>query len=236
VNHPERIVPERTEPGIVAIHLKRYEFARRFCAAKDVLDAGCGVGYGSAHLARVARKVVGVDVAEDAVAYAREHFAMPNVEFVQADVVALPFEDDSFDVACSFETIEHVRNPEALVGELRRVLRAGGTCVLSTPRVERTTRTPDNPFHVVELSPDDFAALLRARFDNVELYGQRRLQTSRHRALQRVDVLGVRKHLAFLRPASRLLGTPPMAEATLDDITIERSAVDGASEVVAVCR
>ena len=236
MNHPERIVPERTERGIVAIHLKRYEFARRFCAGKDVLDAGCGVGYGSVHLADVARRVVGVDVAADAIAYAREHFVKPNVEFVQADVLALPLERDSFDVACSFETIEHVRNPEALVGELRRVLRAGGTCVLSTPRVERTTRTPDNPFHVVELSPDDFAALLRARFDNVELYGQRRLQTSRHRALQRVDVLGVRKHLAFLRPASRLLGTPPMAEATLDDITIERSAVDGATEVVAVCR
>jgi len=236
VNHPERIVPERTERGIVAIHLKRYEFARSFCAGKDVLDAGCGVGYGTAHLAAVARHVVGVDVAEDAIGYAREHYGAPNVEFVCADVLELPVEDASFDVACAFETIEHVRDAEALVSELRRVLRASGTCVLSTPRVARTTRTPDNPFHVVELAPDDFEAVLRERFEHVELYGQRRRQTSRHRALQRLDVAGVRKRLTFLRPASRLLGTPPMAEATLDDIEIDRDALGDASEVVAVCR
>lgn len=235
-HHPERIVPDRTEPGIVAIHLKRYEFARPFCAGKDVLDAGCGVGYGTAHLAEAARRVVGVDVAADAIAYARAHYAAPNVDFVQADVLSLPFEDESFDVVCSFETIEHVRDAEALVAELRRVLRADGTCVVSTPRVERTTRTPDNPFHVLELAPDDFAALLRRRFDDIELYGQRRLQTTRHRALQHLDVLGLRKRLTFLRPASRLLGTPPMAEVRLDQIAIDRGALADASELVAVCR
>jgi SAM-dependent methyltransferase len=236
VNHPERIVPERTERGIVAIHLKRYEFVRPLCANKEVLDAGCGVGYGTAHLAAVARRVVGVDIAADAIAYAREHYVAPNAEFVEADVLELPFEDGSFDVVCSFETIEHVRDAAALVAELRRVLRRQGTCVLSTPRVERTTHTPANPFHVLELSPDDFSALLRERFDDVELYGQRRLQTSRHRALQRLDVAGLRKRLTFLRPASRLLGTPPMADATLDDIAIDRNAVGDASEIVAVCR
>jgi SAM-dependent methyltransferase len=235
-HHPERIVPERTEPGIVAIHLKRYEFARPFCVGKDVLDAGCGVGYGTAHLAGVARHVVGVDAAPEAIAYAREHYAAPNVEFVRADVLELPFAEDSFDVVCSFETIEHVRDAETLVRELRRVLRTDGTCVVSTPRAERTTRTPENPFHVLELSPDDFAALLRERFDDVELYGQRRLQTARHRALQRLDVLGLRKRLTFLRPASRLLGTPPMAEVGLDEIAIDRDALATASELVAVCR
>jgi O-antigen biosynthesis protein len=236
VNHPERIVPEHAERGIVAIHLKRYEFAQPFCVGKEVLDAGCGVGYGTAHLASVALRVVGVDVSADAIEHARARYAAPNTEFVQGDALELPFEDESFDVVCSFETIEHVRDAEALVAELRRVLRRGGTCVLSTPRVEHTTHTPDNPFHVVELSPRDFEALLRQRFDDVELYGQRRRQTSRHRALQRLDVLGVRKHLTFLRPASRLLGTPPMAEVALDDIAIERSAVAGATEVIAVCR
>lgn len=236
VNHPERIVPKRTERGIVAIHLKRYDFARPLCAGKEVLDAGCGVGYGTAHLAAVARHIVGVDVAADAIEYAREHYGGANVEFARADALELPFPDDSFDVVCSFETIEHVRDAEAFVGELRRVLRPHGTCVLSTPHVERTTHAPANPFHVLELSPDDFATLLRQRFDEVELYGQRRRQTSRHRTLQRLDVAGLRKRLTFLRPASRLLGTPPMAEVTLDDIEIEPAAVGDATEIVAVCR
>ena len=82
----------------------------------------------------------------------------------------------------------------------------------------------------------DFEKLLRSRYAEVELYGQRRLQTARHRLLQRADVLGLRRRLTFLRPASRLLGTPPMAEVGLEGIAIERGDLKGASELVAVCR
>ena len=53
VAYPERIVPDDTEPGIVALHLKRYVFAEPWCRDKDVLDLACGVGYGSAYLAGV---------------------------------------------------------------------------------------------------------------------------------------------------------------------------------------
>ena len=236
MTHPERIVPDETEPGIVAIHLKRYEFARQFCDGRDVLDAGCGVGYGSAFLAETARRVVGVDVDAEAIAYARERYGAANVEFVQADVEALPFDGASFDVACAFEAIEHVPEPQRLVSELRRVIRAGGVCVLSTPRVERTSTGSANPFHTVELAPADLERLLRAQFEDVELYGQRRLQTRRHRLLQRLDPLALRGRLAFLRPASRLLGTPPMAQVGLDGVEITPRSLDGATEVVAVCR
>ena len=148
----------------------------------------------------------------------------------------MPFPDDSFDVVCSFETIEHVKDVEALLAEVRRVLRDRGTCVVSTPRVERTTYEPNNPFHALELAPADFETVLRGQFAEVELYGQRRLQTARHRALQRIDVLGLRRRLTFLRPASRLLGTAPMADVSLDGIEIVRNGIEHASELVAVCR
>src|SRR5213082_3394273 len=62
--YPERIIPDETEPGVVALHFKRYEFALPYSAGRDVLDAGCGVGYGSALLAERARNVVGVDRSE----------------------------------------------------------------------------------------------------------------------------------------------------------------------------
>lgn len=236
MSHPERIVPDETEPGIVALHRKRYEFALPLCAQREVLDAGCGVGYGTAVLAASARRVVGVDRDPAAIAYARRRYGAPNVEFRVGDLLELDLEDDSFDVVCSFETIEHVREPERLLRELRRVLRAGGTCLLSTPRVDETAVRPDNPFHEVELSRADFESLLRRFFPYVGLYGQRRRQTVRHRLVQRVDVLGLRKRLTFLRPASRLLGTAPMAEVTSEGIEISREAVDEASELVAVCR
>jgi hypothetical protein len=69
----------------------------------------------------------------------------------------------------------------------------------------------------------------------VDLYGQRRLQTRRHRLLQRVDVIGLRRRVKPPRAASTLLGTPSTAELTLDDVVIERDGLDRASEIVAVC-
>src|SRR5438552_18667808 len=89
VAYPERIVPDETSPGIVALHLKRYEFAAPRCRGADVLDAGCGVGYGSAFLGEVAARVVGVDRDEPAIAYARARYGRTNVEFRVADVLAL---------------------------------------------------------------------------------------------------------------------------------------------------
>jgi SAM-dependent methyltransferase len=236
VIHPERIVPDETEPGIVALHRKRYEFALPFCARKEVLDAGCGVGYGSALLGESARRVVGVDNEPEAIEYARRRYGGPNVEFVVGDLLALDLPDASFDVVCSFETIEHLPDRERYLGEMRRVLRGDGTFLLSTPRAESTTERPLNPHHAVELSQGDLEALLRRSFEIVELYGQQRIQTGRHRLLQRADILGLRKRLPFLRPAWRLLGTRPMAEVRSQEIAISREGLDRASELIAVCR
>ncbi|MFN2468600.1 MAG: class I SAM-dependent methyltransferase [Gaiellaceae bacterium] len=234
--YPERIVPDETGPGIVAIHLKRYEFARRWCVDAEVLDAACGVGYGSAHLADVARRVVGVDVSEDAVAYARAHYDRSNVEFRQADLLEPGLPEAAFDVVCSFETIEHLPDPERFLGHVAQTLRPAGVLVVSTPQARRTTRTPENPFHHVEYARTDFEALLRGFFDDVELYGQRRLQTGRHRLMQRLDVLGLRRRLTFLRPAAAVLGTAPMAEVTAQGLAIDREHLERAAELVAVCR
>lgn len=235
--YPERIVPDDEGPGIVAIHLKRYDFALPHCRDREVLDAACGVGYGSARLAEAARRVVGVDVSEEAIAYARRRYAVPNVEYRVADLVALDLPQASFDVVCSFETIEHLAQPEAFLTHAARVLRADGVFVVSTPRVDETTASPDNPFHTLELSRGDFEAMLGRHFGAVELYGQHRIQTRRHRLLQRADVLGLRKRLPFVRRASRAVaGTPAMDEVTADEIEITRDALDSASELVAVCR
>jgi len=236
VNVPERIVPDEEEPGIVAEHLKRYVFARPLCVGKTVLDAGCGTGYGTAYLAEAAARVVGVDLSDDALAYACSRYALPNVVFEQADLERLGLPADSFDVVVSFEAVEHLEHPDAFLEHAARVLRPDGVFVGSTPRVDATTREPENPYHRVEFSPPDFEALLGRHFRSVQLYGQRRLQTTRHRALQRLDVLRLRRRLPFLRHAASLVGTRARVDATLDDFEISRDAIDDATELVAVCR
>lgn len=235
MSYPERIVPARTSPGILALHLKRYDFARDWCKGAEVLDAACGVGYGSAHLGEVARQVVGVDRSPEAIAQAQRDYGRANVAFVECDVVALPFAGGSFDVVCAFEAVEHLDDPQAFVAEAARVLRPDGMLLASTPRVARTNPAPANPFHRTELSAEDFAALLGERFGIVALYGQRRLHTRRHRMAQRLDLLGLRRRMPVVRPLSRALGTPATVDVGLDGIAITRGDLDGASEIVAVC-
>ena len=236
MSHPERIVPDETEPGIVALHLKRYEFARPYAEGKDVLDAGCGVGYGTAFVAEKARRAVGVDISRDAIGYARRRYGAHNVRYEIGDLLALPFADHSFDVVCAFETVEHLSEPGRFVAEAERVLRPGGQLIASTPQVDATEERPENPFHEHEYSAEDFEALFRERFSSVELFGQRRRQTARHRALQRADRLGLRKRLPFLRKLGGLVtGTQAMAEVSSEGVEIGPE-LDGATELIAVCR
>lgn len=235
MSYPERIIPDDTETGVVALHLKRYVFALPYCEGKQVLDAACGAGYGTAALAAVAQRVVGIDASAEAIAYARERYETANVEFEQMDATRLRLADESLDVVCSFETIEHLQDRDAFLAEVVRVLRPGGTLLVSTPQARETTLQPANPHHHVEYSRQDFEELLRRFFTGVELFGQRRIQTRRHRLLQRLDVLGLRRRLVVLRRVSVLVGTAPTAEVTLDGVVIDRSGLDHATELVAVC-
>ena len=233
---PERIVPDATEPGIVALHLKRYELAREHCRDRDVLDAGCGVGYGSAYLGEVARSVVGIDIDEEAIAYATRRYGGQNVAFRVGDMERLDLPDASLDVVTAFETIEHLRAPERFVSEAGRVLRTGGVLVASTPQATADGGEPANPYHEHEYTAAELERLLAGTFASVELFGQRRVQSRRHRALQRVDVLGLRRRLPFLRGVGRVVtGTPSMADLTSADVEIAPE-LDGATELVALCR
>jgi O-antigen biosynthesis protein len=146
----------------------RYRWAAEVVSGR-VLDAACGTGHGTALLARVADVAVGVDFAPPALERARrEHGAV--AEFREGDLRDLPFDDAVFDHALCFEAIAHVREPETVVDELRRVLRPGGLLLISAPN--RGVYPPGNPLHLSEISSLELQALLDARFANVAIYRQ----------------------------------------------------------------
>jgi len=156
-------------------HLHRYFLARYFARGKDVLDIACGEGYGAALLAQVARSVIGVDVAEDAVAHAAENYVRENLRFRKGDGCQLPVPDGSVDVVVSFETIEHLYNHDRFLAEIRRTLRPGGMVIVSTPDrdIYSPPDQPSNPHHVRELTRREFHALVREHFSHARFFCQR---------------------------------------------------------------
>jgi SAM-dependent methyltransferase len=113
-----------------------------------------------------------VDIAFEALETASRYFNSRLVCFVQADAIALPFQDDSFDVVTSFETLEHIYDHRSFIKEIRRVLREGGHLILSTPNASITSRYPRNPFHVHEFTARELYELLAPDYQRVELRGQ----------------------------------------------------------------
>jgi 2-polyprenyl-3-methyl-5-hydroxy-6-metoxy-1,4-benzoquinol methylase len=109
---------------------------RRLEAGVRVLDVGCGDGRLTAELARAGVSVVGVDVAAEALRRARETNPDLKLGLIPAEG-PWPLEDSSFDVVWAGDTIEHVADTPAWLSEVRRVLRSGGTLLLSTPAHDR---------------------------------------------------------------------------------------------------
>lgn len=177
----ERIVPgaQGCEPTFEAKmyqeHIARYAFAAQVTAGKDVLDLGCGVGYGSRHLAIAgARSVLGIDIAEDAIEHAKSHFVHPAVTYQAMDARLMPFQAE-FDVIVCFELIEHVAEQGHVLDLMCKALRPGGQLVISTPRPLAEKR---NNFHVRELSHQELQGLLAERFEHVSSYFERNCLTS----------------------------------------------------------
>jgi SAM-dependent methyltransferase len=166
---------ERTIPGLAEEnywfrrHEVVYERLADRCAGREVLEAGCGEGYGADLIADVAGRVIGLDYDESTVAHVRVRY--PRVEMLHGNLATLPLADESVDVVVNFQVIEHLWDQGQFVGECFRVLRTGGVLLMSTPN--RLTfspgrDTPINPFHTRELNGAELTELLTSQGFSVE--------------------------------------------------------------------
>jgi SAM-dependent methyltransferase len=168
-HHRER----RDEGDFVFVPERIPLFVDAIGRGKRVLDLGCRSGALTKHFLE-GNSVVGLDVDAAALEKARAL----GIEPVRANVEEpLPFENDRFDAVVAGELLEHLRFPDDLVTEIRRVLRPGGLLVGSVPNAFRVQsrlrfvrgRPPeDDPTHLRLFSPEAVRALLSG-FEDVRI-------------------------------------------------------------------
>ena len=138
-------------------HVARYAFAAQLVRDRDILDVGCGVGYGSQWLAKSgAKSVLGIDIAHDAIEHAKKNYFHPSVSFKIQDAAAMHFAVE-FDVVTCFELIEHIGEQRTVLDAIKKALRPDGKLIISTPRPMDDKRTH---FHVHELEYEELKRML----------------------------------------------------------------------------
>ncbi len=175
----ERIIPKAMRPsnGMLREHIARYQFAAQWAQGR-ILDCACGAGYGTQLLFNHSEKqidyIVGVDIAYETVNYARWHYPDPKVEFLVGDALDACFMQSlgTFNTIVSFETLEHFREEDRFLENLRHCCAPNGTVILSTPFGRGRYQPCGDAYHAWQLTIAEFHSLIRRHFPNAIFYHQ----------------------------------------------------------------
>jgi SAM-dependent methyltransferase len=237
---------ERTIPGL---DVENYWFRRHEvvyqqlaprCAGLEVLEAGCGEGYGADLISRVARRVIALDYDEATVAHVRAHY--PRVDVMHGNLAELPLADGSVDAVVNFQVIEHLWDQAQFVSECARVLRPSGLMMVSTPN--RITfspgrDTPINPFHTRELNADELSRLLAdAGFTSVSMsgvfHGPRLAEMDARHGGSIIDAQIARAVADAPWPADLLADVAAVTSADFDVVDAGDREIDESLDLVAI--
>ena len=160
-------------------------FGARACS---VLDLGCGAGFLANFLAERGHHVVGVDESDESLAEAQRHDRTRSVDYQHGDALAVPYVDDTFEVVCAMDFLEHVEEPERAIAEAARVLAPGGLFFFHTfnrnwlswlvviKGVEWFVRNTPEDMHLLRLflKPEEVAAMCREHgLEPIQILGSR---------------------------------------------------------------
>ena len=147
-------------------HVARYKFATNFIQPNSrVLDGACGVGYGSNILSKNGCDVVSIDANQDAITYAKKHYAKASADFRVVNIAALDFPAESFDAVVSLETLEHIPYDVCrdYLLDISKWVKPGGILIASSPMLRYKDGKPyvTNPYHINELARADLLDMFK---------------------------------------------------------------------------
>lgn len=144
--------------------LLAYLEAAKFVQGK-VLEVGAGMGYGIKHIAPKTDEYLTIDK--------HELKLDPKFDHVQFKKMNVPpftgIASNYYDYVVSFQVIEHIEDDETFVSEIARVLKPGGSFIVTTPNIKMSITR--NPWHVREYTVQELKVLLEKDFDHVECKG-----------------------------------------------------------------
>jgi 2-polyprenyl-3-methyl-5-hydroxy-6-metoxy-1,4-benzoquinol methylase len=257
----ERMIPEQIrELGEQLMLLRRkctYMLMKRFISRDDkCLEVGCGMGFGSDILARFASNVVGTDIDDVAIDYAKKKYSGDGLTFQKMDALSLPFEKNSFDVVVASHVIEHVMDTNLFLSEINRVLKKRGKAIIVTPnRLYRLKpgEKPWNKYHIKEYSPDDLRNELMKYFGSIQLFRVKgskeidRIERERVKKIRKiisVDFLGLRHFMperirVFVKETAKMILKRNNKKVSIDDFSAKdfslTNNLDDTIDIMAVC-
>lgn len=147
--------------------LKAYIIAREHVTG-NVMEVGCGEGRGIDLIIDRATTYTAIDKIEPVIERLKARF--PKGRFLSGNIPPLSsFVDNSFDLVLSFQVIEHIENDVLFLKEIHRVLKPGGTAMITTPNRPRSLSR--NPWHIREYTGDELSLLAKEIFAEVEMKG-----------------------------------------------------------------
>ena len=159
----ERMIPFVSDYATQATHWQRYLYFRPWYEDAVVVDAACGEGYGTDYASIFAKSATGADISKEATDFASSVY--PTATYVTKD--CCDFDYSGADLVISFETIEHLPDPEKF---LEAVKACQGRIVISTPNRKlydphaKLGDKPTNPYHTIEWTAEEFAELIHKHF------------------------------------------------------------------------
>jgi SAM-dependent methyltransferase len=229
--------------NMIVEELSRLNFVRSYFAGKTVLDAGCGAGYGSDFLAENgALWVLGVDISTEAIRYAAANHRRDRLAFGVIDCTRLGLKDESVDVVCSLELIEHLVQTEQFLSEVCRVLKPEGRCFMSTPNQKVSSTSSGRAswaFHKREFTLDELRELLAIYFEEVEIWGSF-VPLYEHHPIRAVTKSPLSRIKHVLPSRLRLWVSSSIRfwikpDLSFDDVVFTKSDIEEAPTFVALC-